>query len=321
MVDIGVRPNLIVWLSLLLCCPRAVVGWLLMAMPMAVRVVSDKLRGACHTASTVRRHPSNQGHMLVALTRAYKYQFQSEFRRGAPVPIRTGFGPMLRVTSLHHASTRAAFASLPDLHEMSFWKSWLRPGDLFVDVGANVGLYALLAASLGSEVIAVEADADACAELRANVEANGFGSRVIIVQAAATSTPGAVTFTVGHDEMNRMTVGHDDAQFRVVRGVTLDSLIGDRVVRGCKIDVEGAERLVLEGARQCLRDARIEALQLEWNFTSRENFGEDRSLALACLTQAGYTTARPDAAGRLHLGAAGEGRDLFAIPKSASVAR
>jgi FkbM family methyltransferase len=45
----------------------------------------------------------------------------------------------------------------------------------------------------------------------------------------------------------------------------LDDIVGDRSARGAKIDVEGAERPVLEGASSALKDGRIDVLQLESN--------------------------------------------------------
>ena len=39
---------------------------------------------------------------------------------------------------------------------MLVWQQALRPGDLFVDVGANIGSYAIWAADLGADVIALE---------------------------------------------------------------------------------------------------------------------------------------------------------------------
>lgn len=61
---------------------------------------------------------------------------------------------------------------------------------------------------------------------------------------------------------------------RSVPSDTLDSVIGDRLMRGPKLDVEGAEHRFLKGAIRALSQGRIEIAQLDGNQTAIENFGE-----------------------------------------------
>jgi Methyltransferase FkbM domain len=58
--------------------------------------------------------------------------------------------------------------------------------------------------------------------------------------------------------------------------VTLDSIIGNRMVAGIKVDVEGFEIDVLRGCEQAISDHRVSLIQLEWNSTSIEAVGTDR---------------------------------------------
>ncbi|MCL5445113.1 MAG: FkbM family methyltransferase [Actinobacteria bacterium] len=146
---------------------------------------------------------------------------------------------------LHRTSAaKAIYANLPDYDEMRVWQRHLQPGDLFVDVGANVGTYSVLAASLGASVVAVE---DTAALLRENIELNGFNT-VEVVQAAAGAVPGSVRYTSGLDSVNRI----DSTGAVEVEMVTLDQLIGSRTVAGLKVDVEGFELEVLKGATSAL---------------------------------------------------------------------
>ena len=85
-----------------------------------------------------------------------------------------------------------------------------------------------------------------------------------------------------------------------------------------KIDVEGAERLVLEGASRALADLRIDLLQIEWNHCSLDLLGEDRKPVAELLRKCGYELCRPDASGALvpevDLSATLLTRDMFARP-------
>src|SRR5687767_10821855 len=70
----------------------------------------------------------------------------------------------------------------------------LRPGDVFVDVGANIGFFSLLAArAVGPDgrVIAIEAVSELAAAVRANAALNGF-TQIEVVEAAASDAAGEV---------------------------------------------------------------------------------------------------------------------------------
>jgi len=98
---------------------------------------------------------------------------------------------------------------------------------------------------------------------------------------------------------------------------TLDELIGDRFVAGVKIDVEGAESLVLGGASRALADRRIRLLQLEWNDCSLALLGEYRTTVAEALSSFGYQLYRPtDDGGLVAVGTPGFGPDVFAMPEA-----
>ena len=52
-------------------------------------------------------------------------------------------------------ASKVVYANPPDHPEMIVWRRVLRPGDLFLDVGANVGSYTIWAGELGADVIAL----------------------------------------------------------------------------------------------------------------------------------------------------------------------
>src|SRR5450759_4047181 len=181
------------------------------------------------TATTVRfiwNHPANRHRRLRQLARAFSYQVQARAGDRAQVWV-----------DLHRTSASKAFyANPPDWPQMRVWQQRLRPGDLFLDIGANVGTYSVLAASLGATVIAVEAASDTAELLRENIALNDF-ALVDVVQAAAGSVAGRTRFSKGLDSVNRI----DPAGVREVDMVTVDALIGQPSVAGMKVDVEGFE--------------------------------------------------------------------------------
>jgi FkbM family methyltransferase len=185
------------------------------------------------------------------------------------------------------------YANPPDYHEMLIWRKFLGPGDLFIDVGANVGSYSIWAAELGAEVIALEPAEDTFALLEENVALNGYPIKAI--RAAAGATPGSARFTRGQDCVNRL---HPNGAVQT-EVLTVDSVIGDRTVAGMKVDVEGFEIDVLRGCERALSEHRVKLLQLEWNATSMQAVGTDRRPVAHLLDQFGYSLYCADRGGGL----------------------
>jgi FkbM family methyltransferase len=145
----------------------------------------------------------------------------------------------------------------------AFLKAFLRPGDIFLDVGANVGLFTLIAArrvGAHGEVHAFEPVRKTSARLTENVRLNGL-TNVACHCVAFSDTIGEATITVageGFDAWNSLgkpymggVVGTE-----VVATTTLDEFVERHSLTGrisaIKIDVEGWENRVLIGANRTL---------------------------------------------------------------------
>jgi FkbM family methyltransferase len=129
----------------------------------------------------------------------------------------------------------------------------LRPGDVVYDVGANVGFFTMLAARLvgpAGSVVAFEPFPPALTALRRHVALNGLQN--VRVEPAAVSRQAGVGAFSGHEQI---TMGHlaDQGELKVEL-TTLDEAVrkAGRAPDLLKIDVEGAERDVLEGGRSML---------------------------------------------------------------------
>ncbi len=237
--------------------------------------------------------------------------------RGASTVVPFAERSLLRADRSGDSSVRVVFARLPDFPEMKVWRQFLGEGELFVDVGANVGLYTMLALECGCSVVALEPAPDMVDRVRDHLALNAIdATRIQLVQAAALDRPGTVELA-GPDPNRRVAVPGAGG----VAAVTLDSVIGDRAVRGMKIDVEGNERLVLEGARSILKRPSLELLQLEWNDASLAALGEERTPLAELLHQHGFVLFRAEPAGVMTRfdtsSPPGFGADVFAARGSA----
>jgi FkbM family methyltransferase len=142
---------------------------------------------------------------------------------------------------------------------------------LFIDVGANVGWHALHAArqSTVEAVVAFEPDPFNAALLERNVAANRI-KNVIISGHAVGAKPGTVRlFSYKSSNLGRhSTVVDYGYGSRTVPMVDLDSALtemqlSDRAIAAVKIDVEGLEPAVIEGAPETLK--RTDVMLLEYS--------------------------------------------------------
>jgi FkbM family methyltransferase len=259
------------------------------------------------------RHPANRGQRLISTLKAIRFQSMGRLF-GRPALASVGERSTIRADADVYHSARALYANPVDWNEMLAWRHALSPGDLFVDVGANVGVYTIWAIEAGADVIAMEPSRAARQRLLANLELNGYNADVRA--AAAGEETGTLPLTTALDNENHVVLGDEDAaETEEVPVITLDELVGDREVAGLKVDVEGAEMLVLRGARRLLAERRIGLIQVEWNSKSQNLLGETRTPIAELLESHGYALYRPDESGTLQpLTDRGFGDDVFAKP-------
>ncbi len=207
-------------------------------------------------------HPLVRRDPLGAAARLLRWQTIA--RRGGTLEAPWVEGPAglvrLRLRPGLSSATACWYAGLTDPAEMGFVLQALRPGDRMVDVGANVGVYAALAAgAAGARVLALEPAAETLPDLAAMLALNGLEHRVEVRALAAGAAAGRLRFTQGRGTTNRAAA--DGAAEVPVE--TLDALCGADPPLLLKVDVEGAEPAVLAGAAGLLAGARLKAAILE----------------------------------------------------------
>jgi FkbM family methyltransferase len=144
--------------------------------------------------------------------------------------------------------------------EREWLMSELKADDVFYDIGANIGLFTLLAAERCRHVIAFEPTSDTFELLTENVELNNRPSNITLLNAAASDEDGEQDIYVlinGKDAWNSMAVKPEEGEYRVdkIKTVSVDGLVETGQIpapRVIKIDVEGWELHVLHGLKQTI---------------------------------------------------------------------
>jgi FkbM family methyltransferase len=185
-------------------------------------------------------------------------------------------------------ATTNLYMGLADLQEMALVVHVLRPGDLFVDVGANVGSYSILASGVaGARTLAVEPVTGTFERLRDNIRLNDLEGLIAPVHAGVGRTVGVARYSVLHDTTNRVLHPEETEDAEQVPLTTLDDLL--RTSEPClmKIDVEGYEGEVLSGAALTLSRRTLKVIIIELAGHGRR-FGHDEPALVRQLLDLGF---------------------------------
>lgn len=184
--------------------------------------------------------------------------------RALKTTTRTAFGSLMEVDLRDSIQRFVYFFGVFEPEITRYVSERLRPGDIFIDIGANVGYYALLAAKLvGStgKVFAIEASPSIFLTLEQNLRLNA-ATNVSAINVAITDKARSVTVYL-HDRENLggTTIMPMVAERRrttaemAVRGLPLPSVLEHDIIRNArliKVDVEGAEWQVFLGLGKLL---------------------------------------------------------------------
>ncbi|MET0244723.1 MAG: FkbM family methyltransferase [Flavitalea sp.] len=144
-------------------------------------------------------------------------------------------------------------------NEINFLKRTLQPGDTFVDIGANIGLFTLLASKLvgdSGKVFAFEPFSKSYTNLQLNIDLNK-SSNIIAEKLAVTNQERDMI--LGYDEKDQNSgMVSEFAEFGAghehVKAITLDHYFGEvpSSLKMIKIDIEGGELNALRGMQSIL---------------------------------------------------------------------
>jgi FkbM family methyltransferase len=166
------------------------------------------------------------------------------------------------------------------------WIAGFNANDVLIDIGANVGMYTIwAAATVGVQVVAFEPESLNYSVLNQNIVLNNLQEKVAAYCLALSNSNGLGTlylneFIAGascHNFGEEVDHNLNSMQASFKQGClsfTLDSLIADSTVpfpTHIKIDVDGIEHLVIEGAKNTIRDARVKSILIELNTSLKQH--------------------------------------------------
>lgn len=209
------------------------------------------------------RHPLTGNQPVKAILRIILWQIQSRMTKK---PIKKAFigNTSLWMQRGWTGVTGNLYAGLHEYEDMAFLLHFLRERDTFADVGANMGSYTVLAAGVcKSKTVSIEPVPATFHRLMANIQLNHLESLVTAINAAAGEHQGIISFTHNQDTTNH--VSNDSREETIkVPVATLDSMLPDCPAL-IKIDVEGYETAVLNGAHKLLQNPDLKAIIIELN--------------------------------------------------------
>jgi len=243
------------------------------------------------TLKFITSHPLNRDRKLAAAKRFLAWQIGSRLVPG-PVAVRFVNDARLLASPGMTGATGNVYAGLHEFEDMAFALHLLRPGDLFVDVGANIGSYTVLAATTGAHCVSFEPLPQTFSHLQANIRLNGFGERVQARNLGVGRADGVCRFTAGLDTVNHVA---SDAEAQAGATLEIPVVALDQALAGLsptllKIDVEGFEANVIAGAGRVLAEqASLDAVILELN-GSGARYGFDEAALHRQMLDYGFAT-------------------------------
>jgi FkbM family methyltransferase len=221
------------------------------------------------TLKFINNHPIARRHRVKAFSRFFKWQVSQKMH---PHPVEYPFigHTKLWIKKGMTGATGNIYTGLHDFEDMSFLLHFLREEDLFIDIGANIGSYTILAAGVAkASCIAIEPVPQTFEILEKNITINELRQKVTALNIGIGSQNEILYFTRHLDVVNHVVLNHDvqqDLSLIQVTGTSLDELLKNRQSPSLiKIDVEGFEQEVMTGAAGLLNNTDLKAIIIELN--------------------------------------------------------
>ncbi len=241
---------------------------------------------------SLRAHPFNATDKIGAIGRFIKWQISARLN---PQPIVHPFTEhsKLWVKKGMTGATGNLYSGLHEFYDMGFLLHFLRENDLFIDVGANIGSYTVLAsAEIKAFSLSFEPVPSTFSYFKNNILINDIQHLVTPLNIGLGSKKDVLKFTKSHDTENHIATESDTDTIDVEIDI-LDNIIAERQPNLLKIDVEGFETEVLNGAETTLNKPSLKAIIIELNGEG-SRYGFDEKAIHAKLLDKGFATYRYD---------------------------
>lgn len=240
------------------------------------------------TLNFIWSHPLNQGHKVKALIKFINWQLGTLLLK-TPVIV-----PWINDCSFiaekgDRGLTGNIYGGLMEPEEMLFLLRTLQQNWHFIDIGANIGAYTLLASKvIGANSTAFEPIPNTVNKLRLQIALNNIVDKVDVVRAGVGEKSEIRHFTNLNSTTNHVSANGKSPGTIEVEIVKLDDVIKpSNQSIFLKIDVEGFESAVIKGAINLLKSGRIKAIIIELCGAGRE-YGYDDNDIHQLLLSLGY---------------------------------
>lgn len=165
-----------------------------------------------------------------------------------------------------------------EFEESIFLLHFLQEGDIFLDVGANLGHYSLLISGIKKcRSIAVEPVPATYNQLVRNIELNKLESLIEPYNLGVAEKEGRLNFSTDRNTMDRIVADTYENSVQVSVS-TIDAIVNHNFPLALKIDVEGYEYFALQGAGQLLESPDLKVVVLELNGSGKKYGIEDEKV-------------------------------------------
>jgi FkbM family methyltransferase len=219
--------------------------------------------------STLRfiiQHPLNKKRKIKALANFARWQISSRFCPGAIIYNWVG-GARVIVQAGETGFTQNIYCGLHEYTDMAYVLHVMNEDDLFIDVGANIGSYTILACAVkGAKGFCFEPIPITYLRLLDNIRLNNLETRVNVLNVGVSDNEGELIFTTGENCTNHVLAeGEVSGLTKSIKVLPLDKILINQCPSLIKIDVEGFETRVINGANQVLECKSLHSVIMELN--------------------------------------------------------
>ena len=277
------------------------------------------------TITFILRHPLNRGRKVRAMIEFVRWQAGSRLVPGHVV-FNWVAGARFIASPGETGVTGNIYCGLHEFADMAYLLHVLRSDDLFVDIGANVGSYTILAcAARKAKGCCFEPVPETFERLMDNLRLNDLSGHVEAFNIGLSDKECEMVFTSGENCANHVVANTENPPDSIrVKVTQLDTILKDKSPSVMKIDVEGFETPVLAGAHAILSNKSLHSVIMELN-GSGSRYGFDEDEILKTMSNYGFATYSYDPFARELAGLGGKntlsGNTLFVRNKLAVLER
>lgn len=237
----------------------------------------------------ILNHPVASKNKFRGVYNFFSWQFKMRLRNEPQIFEWIG-GAKLYIKRGMTGATGNIYTGLHEFEDMAFLLHYLKEGDMFFDVGANIGSYSILASSCKKAFVnTFEPVPSTFQYLERNVHLNKVEDLVRTFNVGVSDVAGKILFTNGLDTINHavLQIEEGTADCIEVEVVPLDSFYPQSQPNLMKIDVEGFEFQALNGALKLLGAETLDGIIIELNGTGKR-YGHSDETVHKLLGKNGY---------------------------------